>query len=342
MRASVIAVYGPTGYTGRRVVDELRRRGTGVLLVGRDSTRLRAVAHAHDAEVRVASLDHPVELRRAFDGATAVINCVGPFERSAEAVVAAAVAVRAHYLDFTAEQAPLLALSQRWDHPARDAGVAIAPAVGFYGGMGDLLASVTASGVERPTEVAIGYAVDDWLLTPASRETAAAVRGRRWIWRDGRLELVTGEPRYTSIEFPDPRGIQPVMEDYPLPEALSVPRHICAPSVRLMMAASTLQEVFAAGAPEPEDVSDEQRAGSRFTVVAAVSDGGSEHRTVAHGRDVYGITAPMIAGAAEALVGSGKTGMLAPSQAVDPQSFLARLGGDRLVVGATIHREPLR
>ena len=229
MRTDVIAVYGPTGYTGRQVVDELRRRGVGLLLVGRDAKRLRGVAHGPDSEVRVASLEDPVELRRAFAGTAAVINCVGPFETSAEPVVAAAVSVGAHYLDFTAEQAPLLALAERWDQRARDAGVAIAPAVGFYGGVGDLLASVTAAGIERPMEVAVGYAVDGWLLTGASRATAAVVAGRRWVWREGRLELVTADPRYGSFEFPDSRATQPVMEDYPLPEALSVPRHVrCA------------------------------------------------------------------------------------------------------------------
>jgi short subunit dehydrogenase-like uncharacterized protein len=91
MRTDVIAVYGPTGYTGRQVVDELRRRGFGLLLVGRDSKRLRAAAQGSGAEARVASLDDPMKLGRAFDGAAAVINCVGPFQASAEPVVAAAV-----------------------------------------------------------------------------------------------------------------------------------------------------------------------------------------------------------------------------------------------------------
>jgi hypothetical protein len=120
----------------------------------------------------------------------------------------------------------VLTLAERWDEPARERGVAIAPAVGFYGGVGDLLASMTAIGIERPTEVVIGYAVDGWLLTGGSRATAAAVAGRRWVWREGRLELVRGAPRYGSFEFPDARETQPVMEDYPLPEVLTVPRHI--------------------------------------------------------------------------------------------------------------------
>jgi hypothetical protein len=47
----------------------------------------------------------------------------------------------------------------------------------------------------------------------------------------------------------------------------------------------------------------------------------------------------IIAEAAEVLIGSGKAGMLAPSEAVDPQAFLAGLSGRGLVVEATIARE---
>ena len=133
-----VAVYGPTGYTGRQVLAELRRREISPVMVGRDAERLRAVEAGAGGEIRVASLEDSDALGAAFDGAAAVINCVGPFETSAGPVVSAALAVNAHYLDFTAEQAPVLALLERWDEAAKDRGVAIVPAMGFYGGLGHL------------------------------------------------------------------------------------------------------------------------------------------------------------------------------------------------------------
>jgi short subunit dehydrogenase-like uncharacterized protein len=323
--AQRIAVYGPTGYTGQRVVSELKRRGIVPILAGRDAGRLQAVHGNGAGEIRPAGLDAPAALRTAFDGADAVINCVGPFETSAEPVAAAALAVGAHYLDFTAEQAAVLLLSERWDDAARAAHAAVLPALGFFGGFGDLLASMAAAGVTRPRTITVAYAVDGWLLTQASRATVAAMAGRRWVRRGGRLELATGERRYGSFCYPEPRGTQPVMEDYPLPEALSIPRHIDVPDIRIVMTASTLKDIFGPGAPAPDEVTDEQRASSRFTVVAAVSDGRSQHQAVAAGGDIYGITAPMIVEAATQLIAAQPTGVLAPSQAVDPAGFLAGL-----------------
>src|SRR4051794_40240438 len=190
MSTNAIAVYGPTGYTGRQVLAELRRQGITPILVGREPARLDALA-AGD-RVRVATLDDAEALRRSFDGASAVINCVGPFESSAEPVGSAAIAAGAHYLDFTAEQAPVIALYERLHPAAVQAGVAIVPAVGFYGGLGDLLVAMTARGLSSPIQVTCAYAVQNWLLTEASRATAGIVAGRRWVTRGGRLELVTG------------------------------------------------------------------------------------------------------------------------------------------------------
>jgi short subunit dehydrogenase-like uncharacterized protein len=333
-----IAVYGPTGYTGRQVVGELRRRGIVPILAGRDAGRLRAVRGNAAGEIRPASLDAPAALRAAFEGADAVINCAGPFETSAGPVVAAALAVGAHYLDFTAEQAAVLLLSERWDAVARDAHASVLPGLGFFGGLGDLLASVAAAGVTRPRTVTVAYAVDGWLLTEASRATAVAMAGRRWVRHGGRLELVTGERRYGSFRYPEPRGTQPVMEDYPLPEALSIPRHIDVPDIRIVMTASTLREIFGTGTPAPGEVTDAQRASSRFTVVAAVSDGRSQQQAVATGGDIYGLTAPMIVAAAVQLIAAQPTGVLAPSQAVDPASFLAELKAR----GVAVERAPAR
>jgi Saccharopine dehydrogenase NADP binding domain len=329
-----IAVYGPTGYTGRQVLAELRTHGITRTLVGRDRERLQALAEGDD--IRVARLADADGLRRAFDGAGAVINCVGPFELSAGAVARAAVSVGANYLDFTAEQGPVIALLERWDEPARQAGVAVVPAGGFYGGLGDLLAAMTSRGIAEPVEVTVAYAVQNWLLTAGSRATAPYMAGRRWVWRDGRLELVTGEPRYGSFAYPGPLGEQPVMEDYPLPEAVTVPRHVRVPKVRLVMTASTLREIFSPDAPAPEQVAEHERADSRFTVLATVSDGEVERRTTVRGRDIYGVTAPMIVAAARALSAEPRAGVLAVSQVVSPTDVLAQLEHTH---GLTVERE---
>lgn len=292
----MIAIYGATGYTGRQVVDEVRRRG-------HDAVPLtRADAGVGDAD----------GLTAAIAGSSVVINCAGPFAGTAEPLVAAAVDAGVHYLDITAEQPVAQALFASWDAPARAAGIAVVPAMGFYGGLGDLLAADAAAGLENVDRLTVAYAVDNWLLTQASRDTAA-------IMREGRGDV---PPRFGTFAYPAPIGDAPVMEDYPLPEAVSVPRHVPAREVRVVMAAATLQEILAPDAPAPGAVDDAARARSRFTIVADAERAGDLRRTVARGQDIYGITAPIVVQAALALIDAGPTGALSPAQAFPAPAFL--------------------
>jgi short subunit dehydrogenase-like uncharacterized protein len=320
-----IAVYGPTGYTGRQVVTQLRRLAVTPVLVGRDERRLRAVRQDESEDIRVADLADPVALRRGFEDTAAVINCVGPFVVSADRVAGAALDVGAHYLDFTAEQEPVLSFFEKWDEAARAVGKAILPALGFFGGLADLMSALAADGASTPTAITIAYAVSGWLMTRTSRATAATIRGRRWVRRDGELRLLTGDPQFGSFAFPGPLGMQPVMEDYPVPEVVTIPQHLEIPDVRVVMTASTLRESFGPDAPDPDEISDEQRAGSSFAVAADLRCGTGTRQVIATGKDIYGITAPMIVHAAMQLTASQLTGVVTPSQTVDARSFLESL-----------------
>src|SRR5258706_6052856 len=138
----IVTVFGAYGHTGRFVVSELFKRGFTPILSGRDAAKLKEAGNAHPgSEVRVATMDDSASLDRALYGAVAVINCAGPFIDTAAQVIDAALRASIHYLDVAAEQAAVLAVFERFASAARDAGVVVAPAMGFYGGLGDLLAT---------------------------------------------------------------------------------------------------------------------------------------------------------------------------------------------------------
>jgi short subunit dehydrogenase-like uncharacterized protein len=137
-----VTVFGAYGHTGRFVVSELYKRGWTPIFSGRDGAKLDAVADAHpESEVRLASVDDAASLDRAIAGASAVINCAGPFVDTAAPIIDAALRSGIHYLDVAAEQAAVLSVFERFSHAAREAAIVIAPAMAFYGGLGDLLAT---------------------------------------------------------------------------------------------------------------------------------------------------------------------------------------------------------
>jgi len=184
-----VTVFGAYGHTGRFVVSELRTRGWTPILAGRDATKLSALSNTHPGlDVRVASVDDPASLDRAVSGVAAVINCAGPFIDTAAPVIQAALRAGIHYLDVAAEQAAVLAIFERFADAARDAGVVVAPAMAFYGGLGDLLATAAMGDWAGADEICIAIALDSWNPTRGTRLTGQRNPGPRLIFSNNRLE----------------------------------------------------------------------------------------------------------------------------------------------------------
>ena len=71
-----LAILGVTGFTGRLVLDEARRAGHEVRLVGRRREALEELA-ASGEEVRVADARTADEVIAACDGCDVVLSCAG-------------------------------------------------------------------------------------------------------------------------------------------------------------------------------------------------------------------------------------------------------------------------
>ena len=204
-----VLVYGATGHTGRFVVDELLRRGLTPVLAGRSAERLAAAAPRHAAlERRVVDLEDTCLLRQAISGAGAVINCAGPFLDTAAPLARAAVEAGAHYLDVTAEQPVVAQLYRELDAPARDAGVAVVPAMAFYGGLADLLVTAALDGASHADDVEVAIGLDRWWPTDGTRATGARNTGIRQVIRGGVLAPLASPAPTGSWSYPEPLGEQ--------------------------------------------------------------------------------------------------------------------------------------
>jgi short subunit dehydrogenase-like uncharacterized protein len=328
----MLAIFGVTGYTGRLVLAEARRAGLGLRLVGRRRAALEELAAAGE-EVRVADARDGDALRAAFEGADVVASCAGPFLELGLAPVEAAVAVGAHYLDTTGEQAFV-----RLVHDRIEAATVVLPAFGFDYVPGDLAARLAAEQVEGPLdEVAVGYSVSGTATSRGTRATVAAVMGQDQVAFEGG-RLVDSRFGATTRTFRFPFGEKTCVE-WSGAEPLTVPRHTDVLNVRSYIRAPAavaqsgkvgklVSPLFKAvarfGSLGP---SEESRRKSRFAVVAEATGSGGRGRAVLTGSDIYGLTALLIVRGAEALRNgeARATGVAAPAEAFDVRSFAARL-----------------
>jgi hypothetical protein len=120
-----ILVFGAGGYSGRMVVEELVKLGRPLALGGRSEDHLETVRDElglpDTTPIRTGDALDPATLPGLFEGDIGVvINCVGPYLKFGEPVVAAAIEAGVHYLDLSGEPPFIARIIEEYDEVARD------------------------------------------------------------------------------------------------------------------------------------------------------------------------------------------------------------------------------
>lgn len=318
MSARAVAVYGATGHTGSFVLRELTGRGYPTVPIGR--------SHAPQEGWRRASCDDPDALDEALRGTCAVINCAGPFLDTAPALIEAALRAGIQYFDISAEQRSVRQSLATYHDEARQRGTVVLPAMAFYGGLADLLASEATRGARSVDCIEVGVALDYWHPTKGTRETGDRNTARRLVVADGRLAPIPRPTPARDWGFPAPFGMQAVVA-VPLSEIVTIHRHIAADNVCSYMNPAPLRDLEDPRTPVPAPSDPSGWSSQRFVMDVHALSGGRRSRVAVAGRNIYGITAPIVVEACARVLENPPAagGAYAPAELFDSRSFLAAL-----------------
>ncbi|WP_262286663.1 trans-acting enoyl reductase family protein [Micromonospora sp. MA102] len=329
-----VAVFGAYGHTGRFVVAELRARGFVPLLLGRDAGRLGALAASHPGlEHRVASADDPASLDRALRGAAAVVNCAGPFASTAAPVIEAALRAGIPYVDVAAEIEANVDTFARFTDRARSAGVAVVPAMAFFGGLGDLLVTAAMGDWTAADEAHVAYGLSSWHPTAGTLASGTVSRerrdGRRVRYTGGRLEYHHDEGDLPVLDwtFPAPLGTRTVLGGFTMADVVTIPSHLSIPEVRTYMTTDAARDLAGPDTPAPAAVDELGRSAQTFTVDVVVRSGERRRGVVASGRDIYAVSAPLAVEAVRRILAGATrtTGVASAGEIFDAPDFLRAL-----------------
>lgn len=360
----MILVYGASGFTGRLIARELSGRGAKLAMSGRDHHRLEATARELDidCDIRPARVLDPEALAGAMRDCRVVINCAGPFTKLGEPVVRAAIDAGVHYLDTTGEQGFMRDIYERYESPARKAGVAVVNAMAFEIAIGDWAGTLAAAELlaeadeddEQLDELTVSYAIAGPRISRGTQLSIVEVLSRPGnVWRIDRWEAVPPAGEVKMVRFPEPFGQREALS-FPSGEVVTLPRHVPTrfaqtymslagntPATRMV---NRLANVLSPALPllvgSPlgafakarigavgHDLSERERAATQFAVVAEAVMRFERRRVEVCGFDVYGQTAHIATNAALDLCEreSVHGGVLAPSELFDPADGLDAL-----------------
>jgi short subunit dehydrogenase-like uncharacterized protein len=212
---------------------------------------------------------------------------------------------------------------------AREKGIVVLPAMAFYGGLADLLASKICTGLRVVDEILIGVALDYWHPTAGTRRTGERNTARRVIVSDGRLAPTPAPTTQRCWDFSPPFGVLSVTS-VPLSEIITISKHIRASRIESFMNEAPLNDLRNSTTPPPQSVDAIGRSTQTFVMDVFASGDGQSRRIAAFGRDIYAVTAPLVVEACMRLLSQTRRegGTFAPAELFDPQDFLAALGSD--------------
>jgi NAD(P)-dependent dehydrogenase (short-subunit alcohol dehydrogenase family) len=143
-----VIVYGASGYTGRLVCEYLREYGIAFIAAGRSQEKLEEAMRSHvpgieTADYEIVQVEHSTAaLTALFQGASVVLNTVGPFARFGHEVVQACLAAGCHYTDTTGEQDWLITLDQEYGARFAKAGLLLSPGLAQMYTTGEIAAQL--------------------------------------------------------------------------------------------------------------------------------------------------------------------------------------------------------
>jgi short subunit dehydrogenase-like uncharacterized protein len=321
-----ILIYGAAGYTGSMVARQAKAAGLDIVLGGREAEKLAGLARELGVPYRVFRVDAD-DLAQALPETRILLNCAGPFARTAEPLMRACIAAGVHYLDIAAE-INVYRLAEQLGAQAAEAGVMLLPGAGWDVVPTDCLAMHVAQRVDHPRSLRIALQVAG-SMSRGSAISAGEIVAAGLMARIGGALVRTPDAQPELFDF----GQGPVL-CAPLSFADLVTAWHSTGIPDIVMFVNVTGDAFPTGdlASLPDGPSAEERADQPARAVAeATSESGDVARSVIETVNGYSYT-PLAAVEATRLVagGTSRPGFQTPAR-VFGTGFAESIPGTRIV-----------
>ncbi|EPE09712.1 saccharopine dehydrogenase [Ophiostoma piceae UAMH 11346] len=302
---SHLLVYGAAGYTGRMICEHVKKLGIDFTIAGATESKLQQLSLSLHVPYIVFGLGDAATVDRSLAGFNVLLNCAGPFAKTAAPLVAACIRSRTHYLDISAEL-DTYRLAEALDVEAIAAGVMLLPGCG---GSVAMLGCLSGHAVERardPVRIDVALQVSGSMSRGSARSAAGSEpAGLRRT--GGILEVQHGAAGATqAFDFDDGRGPASCFV-FPLPDLITIWRSTGVANIATFVLATNVSlqggdESYRSALPDGPTAA-ELEAHPYHAVAEVTGADGTVHRSVLHTVNGYSFTALASAEAARRVAG---------------------------------------
>ena len=268
-----------------------------------------------------------------------VINCADRYLDTAAPIIQSALRLGLNYIDQSAEQKAVLDVFENFSDQAKQTGIIVLPAVAFYGGLGDLLATSLTDGWDESDDINLYIGLDSWHPTKGTRTTGERNYYQRLVLTDGQLTPVhAGAP--VTWNFPKPIEAKEMVA-VPLSEIITISRHLKVKNINTYLSQNSIEDINRDDTPAPAPVDKKNRSSQQFCLEVVATKGSKTRKISAQGQDIYAVTAPLVVEAINRMkAGKIKTkGVSTLGEIFDAAEFLKNLSTDDVIISEIAQSE---
>jgi len=227
-----VLVVGGTGGMGQGVARDLIKQTqiNSVILgdINVDPSRVQEKLKASEkVTLKLLDVNNHDGLVEAIKGVDVVVNCAGPFYKTAVAVARAAVEAKVNYIDICDDyEATEILFASDIDKKAREAGITVLTGMGSDPGTNNVLVKWYANKLDRVDEIYLYWVVSIAELAGAAWDHSLhMILGKIPQFIDGKIEYVDGGSGEEIERFLEPLG-ECLISYVGHPQPLTIPRYI--------------------------------------------------------------------------------------------------------------------
>lgn len=128
--SSTILIYGANGFSAGLILNEFLKRGIKPILAGRNSEKIKSMALQKGCNFKIFDLKDTRKIVSELNGVNTVLNCAGPFSKTAAPLINACLISGVNYIDITGEM-EIFKFAWSMNNKAKEKGIVILPGAGF-------------------------------------------------------------------------------------------------------------------------------------------------------------------------------------------------------------------
>jgi len=163
-------IYGANGYSAGLIIELAKKAGHDVVLAGRNAQAIMELGKEHQLQTCCFALDDKDIIIKCLQKIEVVLNCAGPFSKTAKAMVEACLVTKTVYLDITGEIDVFEMIHSKHDDLVK-AGTTAIPGVGFDVVPSDCLAKMLSESLPNATSLELAFYPKGSRFSPGTMKT---------------------------------------------------------------------------------------------------------------------------------------------------------------------------